>query len=181
MKSVVNRVATQLERALHEKGLAFLVNHGISEEKVKINLNSYWGRVAKEALRDKDHFRFVGNEKKEINIRSNLIFQLKSAWGHLDDFCKLPKDTKELYIRKAPDNHGYVQPGIERFDGVTPELRHAFNICTLNVANLPEEPLPGFREHISDLATDFKSLSSLLLQALAIGLGRFPMTAFLRK
>lgn len=77
-----------------------------------------------------------------------------------------------MYIRKAPDNHGYVQPGQERFDGVTPELRHAFNICTLNGANLPEEPLPGFREHISDLATDFKSLSALLLQALAIGLGR---------
>lgn len=40
VKSVVNRVATQLERALHEKGLAFLVNHGISEEKVKIDLNN---------------------------------------------------------------------------------------------------------------------------------------------
>jgi len=128
VKSVVNRVATQLERALHEKGLAFLVNHGISEDK------------------------------------------LKSAWSHLDDFCKLPKDTKEVYIRKGPDNHGYIQPGQEKFDGVTPELRHAFNICTLNVANLPEEPLPGFREHISDLAHDFKSLSALLLQALAIGL-----------
>lgn len=96
--------------------------------------------------------------------------QLKTAWTHLDDFCKLPKDTKEVYIRKAPDNHGYVQPGQEKFDGVTPELRHAFNICTLNAANLPEEPLPGFREHISDLATDFKTLSTLLLQALAIGL-----------
>lgn len=88
----------------------------------------------------------------------------------MDDFCKLPKDTKDVYIRKAPDNHGYVQPGQEKFDGVTPELRHAFNICTLNAANLPEEPLPGFREHISDLATDFKTLSTLLLQALAIGL-----------
>lgn len=33
-KSVVNRVATQLQKALHEKGIAFLVNHGISEEKV---------------------------------------------------------------------------------------------------------------------------------------------------
>lgn len=33
-KSVVNRVANQLQKALHEKGIAFLVNHGISEEKV---------------------------------------------------------------------------------------------------------------------------------------------------
>lgn len=33
-KSVVNRVAGQLQKALHEKGIAFLVNHGISEEKV---------------------------------------------------------------------------------------------------------------------------------------------------
>lgn len=37
VKSVVNRVATQLEKALHEKGVAFLVNHGISEEKVIIS------------------------------------------------------------------------------------------------------------------------------------------------
>jgi len=128
VKSVVNRVASQLQKALHEKGIAFLVNHGILEEK------------------------------------------LKTAWTHLDDFCKLPMDTKELYIRKAPDNHGYVKPGQEKFDGMTPELRHAFNICTLNVAHLPEEPLPGFREHIAELASDFKHLSSLLLQALAIGL-----------
>lgn len=35
-KSVVNRVASQLQKALHEKGIAFLVNHGISEEKVYI-------------------------------------------------------------------------------------------------------------------------------------------------
>lgn len=95
------------------------------------------------------------------------------AWTHLDDFCKLPNDTKEVYLRKAPDNHGYVKPGQEKFDGMTPELRHAFNICTLNVATLPEEPLPGFREHIADLAGDFKHLSTLLLQAIAVGLGKF--------
>lgn len=35
-KSVVNRVASQLQKALREKGIAFLVNHGISEEKVFI-------------------------------------------------------------------------------------------------------------------------------------------------
>jgi len=85
VKSVVNRVASQLRKAMREKGIAFLVNHGISEEK------------------------------------------LKTAWVHLDDFCKLPNDTKDVYIRKAPDNHGYIKPGQERFDGQTPELRHAFN------------------------------------------------------
>lgn len=37
-KSVVNRVATQLQKAMREKGIAFLVNHGISEEKVRISL-----------------------------------------------------------------------------------------------------------------------------------------------
>lgn len=36
-KSVVNRVASQLQKALREKGIAFLVNHGISEEKVISN------------------------------------------------------------------------------------------------------------------------------------------------
>lgn len=35
-KSVVNRVASQMQKALREKGIAFLVNHGISEEKVDI-------------------------------------------------------------------------------------------------------------------------------------------------
>lgn len=34
VKSVVIRVASQLHKALSDKGIAFLVNHGISEEKV---------------------------------------------------------------------------------------------------------------------------------------------------
>jgi hypothetical protein len=34
VKSVVNRVAVQLAKALQTKGMALLVNHGISEEKV---------------------------------------------------------------------------------------------------------------------------------------------------
>lgn len=154
-KSVVNRVASQLQKALHEKGIAFLVNHGISEEKVN---------------------NFVYNFGTTIlfnRLCFNYRLQLKMAWLHLDDFCKLPNDTKEMYIRKAPDNHGYVKPGQEKFDGMTPELRHAFNICTLNAATLPEEPLPGFKEDIAELASDFKHLSSLLLQAIAVGLGMF--------
>lgn len=36
MKSVVNRVAVQLAKALQNKGMALLVNHGVSEEKVKL-------------------------------------------------------------------------------------------------------------------------------------------------
>jgi len=127
-RSVVNRVAVQLHKALTEKGLALLVNHGICEDK------------------------------------------LQSAWSYLDNFCDLPTDVKEVYIRKGDDNHGYVKPGQQKLDDVTPELRHAYNICTLSGANLPEEPLPGFKDHIAELAHDFKALSSLILQALAMAL-----------
>ncbi|ALC45849.1 CG33099 [Drosophila busckii] len=138
VKSVVNRVGHQLQKALSEKGMALLVNHGISDEK------------------------------------------LKTAWDHLDDFVNLEADVKQHYIRSDGDNHGYVSPGIERFDGKTPELRHAFNICTLNAQNLPEEPLPGFADHISTLANDFKALASFILQALAVSLD-IPHTFFLEK
>lgn len=136
-RSVVNRVAAQLQKALQEKGIAFMVNHGICDNK------------------------------------------LQTAWSYLDSFCMLPPETQELYIRKGPNNHGYIKPGQEKFDGITPELRHAFNVCTLNVQNLPEEPLPGFREHIAELAIEFKALSSLILQALAIALN-LPVSFFLQ-
>lgn len=57
----------------------------------------------------------------------------------MDDFCKLPESTKELYLRDTETgNHGYVKPGQERFDGKTKDIRHAYNICTLNL-KLPEE------------------------------------------
>ncbi|XP_030369789.1 1-aminocyclopropane-1-carboxylate oxidase-like [Scaptodrosophila lebanonensis] len=138
VRSVVNRVGLQFRKALSEKGMALLVNHGISDEK------------------------------------------LKTAWDHLDDFVNLSADVKQHYIRTDGDNHGYVSPGIERFDGKTPELRHAFNICTLNAKNLPEEPLPGFADHISTLANDFKALASFILQAIAISLD-IPHTFFLEK
>jgi isopenicillin N synthase-like dioxygenase len=79
--------------------------------------------------------RFV---RLEVSSR-NFLFQLKTAYSHLDDFCKLPEDTKELYLRNSETgNHGYVKPGQERFDGKTIDIRHAYNICTLNL-KLPEE------------------------------------------
>jgi len=124
----LTRVATQLNKALSEKGLAFLVNHGISEEKLKV------------------------------------------AWTYLDDFCELPTEVKEHYIRQKDANHGYVEPGQEKFNGSTPELRHCFNICTLSAKQLPEEPLPGFADHVAGLAQEFKSLAGFLLQAVALGL-----------
>lgn len=134
IKSVVNRVAHQLQRSLKEKGLAMLVNHGITEEK------------------------------------------LKTAWHYLDEFVKLPMEVKEKYIRRADKNHGYVQPdddtedAHDTHDAEKAELRHAFNICTLKLNSLPDEPLPGFRDHIAELAKDFKNLSGLILQALAVSL-----------
>ncbi|XP_055712833.1 uncharacterized protein LOC129807525 [Phlebotomus papatasi] len=139
VKSVVNRVASQLHRAMSERGLAVLVNHGIPEEK------------------------------------------LNTAWKYLDTFCELPTEIKDVYLRKRDGvNHGYVKPGQEKFDGKKKELRHAFNICMLSGASLPEDPLPGFRDHIADLTKDFKNLSSLLLQALAVAL-ELPINYFLDK
>lgn len=154
-RTVVLRVAAQLHKALASKGVVFLVNHGICEE------------------------------------------MMQRAWSYLDQFCDLPGDTQEAYIRPADNsnNHGYIRPGQERFDGDAggdlaattttaskkkttgggrQELRHAFNICTLSGSSLPEEPLPGFRANVAELAGEFKSLSALLLQALAIGLSVEP-------
>lgn len=42
------------------------------------------------------------------------------------------------------------------------------------------QPLPGFREHIAELAKDFKNLTKLLLQALAIAL-EMPLNFFIEK
>lgn len=128
-RSVINRVALQLQKALTEKGVAFLVNHGISNER------------------------------------------LQKAWNFLDEFCELPTEIKEHYICNGKTNHGYTQHEEKSSDyRRAPELRCAFNICTLNASNLPEEPLPGFGEHITELANEFKALSLLILQTLAIGL-----------
>lgn len=35
---------------------------------------------------------------------------------------------------------------------------------------LPDEPLPGFRDHMAELATEFKKLTSFMLQAVAAAL-----------
>lgn len=102
---------------------------------------------------------------------------MQTAWSFLDQFCDLPGDTQEAYIRTDNNNHGYIRPGVERFEGTRPgelELRHAFNICTLSAARLPEEPLPGFRANVAELAEQFKALAALLLQALAIGVSAEP-------
>lgn len=83
---------------------------------------------------------------------------------------------KEQYLRKGTENHGYVKPGQEKFDGKTKDIRHAYNIC--RIAKLPEEP--GFSESMAELTRDFKNLSRLLLQALAIGL-EMPNNFFIDK
>lgn len=120
VKSVVNRVAVQLAKALQTKGMALLVNHGISEEKVDCANTSHL---------------------TTLNFTDEFCFQLNAVYHHLDDFCKLPEATKELYLRNSETgNHGYVKPGQERFDGKTKDIRHAYNICTLNL-KLPEEVL----------------------------------------
>ncbi|XP_063704109.1 uncharacterized protein LOC134833642 isoform X2 [Culicoides brevitarsis] len=129
-KSVVNKVAQQLQKALTEKGFALLVNHGIQEEK------------------------------------------LKYAYELLDEFCKLPEDVKEKYLRNGNHNQGYVKPNHEKF-GKSGELRHAFNICAFaenGELAIPEDPIPGFQAHMADLAKEFTKLAKFMLQAVAVAL-----------
>ncbi|EDX13941.1 GD18450 [Drosophila simulans] len=102
---------------------------------------------------------------------------LKKAWKYFDGFVELTDEVKLTFERsKAPDaeNHGYVSPGMERFDGRTPELRHAYNICKLQDQFLPEHHLPGFSRHINSLVDDFNELGRFILKALAISLSAPP-------
>ncbi|XP_017007580.2 uncharacterized protein [Drosophila takahashii] len=137
----IENVADNLRKALSEKGYALLINHGITNEKIK------------------------------------------TAWEYFDKFVDLPKEVKLSYKRgKAPDaeNHGYVSPGMERFDGRTPELRHAYNICKLQAEFLPEKELPGITSHINTLTDDFNALGRFILKALALSLDA-PPSFFLDK
>ncbi|KAH8276787.1 hypothetical protein KR026_000663 [Drosophila bipectinata] len=127
-KTVVNRVGQQLHKAFTEKGIAFLVNHGIAEEKIK------------------------------------------AVWDQFDNFLDLPPEMQDRYRRRNGVNFGYVSPGVERFDGKTPELRHTYNICKLDDQNLPREPLPDFAEEITTLTNDFKTISSFLLKSMEVAL-----------
>jgi len=117
-------------------------------------------------------------------LQTNSKFaQIKTSWEYFDRFVELPKEVKLPYERsKAPDaeNHGYVSPGMERFDGRTPELRHAYNICKLQDEFLPEKELPGFTSHINSLTDDFNTLGRFILQALALSLDT-PPSFFLDK
>lgn len=60
------------------------------------------------------------------------------------------------------------------------DIRHAFNICTLQSQPLPDEPLPGFKECVAELAKEFKKVTNLILQALAISL-ELPINFFVEK
>lgn len=101
------------------------------------------------------HFRGKGFALRKFlclpKFSVEIWFQLKIAYSHLDDFCKLPEDTKELYLRNTETgNHGYVRPGQEKFDGKKKDIRHAYNICTLNL-KLPEEVIKLFAETFSPI------------------------------
>ncbi|XP_017131040.1 2-oxoglutarate-dependent dioxygenase htyE [Drosophila elegans] len=141
MANGIENVAKNLRKALSKQGYALLINHGISNEKIK------------------------------------------TAWKYFDGFVELPDDVKLAYERsKAPDaeNHGYVSPGMELFDGRTPELRHAYNICKLEAKYLPEKQLPGFTRHMNSLTDDFNDLGRYILRALEFSL-HAPPSIFLDK
>ncbi|XP_049816110.1 uncharacterized protein LOC126263128 [Schistocerca nitens] len=126
-RSNLKKVAAQLHRSLAQKGIAFLVNHGIPNNR------------------------------------------LEAAYSAMDRFCDLPRNTRELYLRHPPSNHGYVPPGVERFSKEpADEARHTFNVLWLD-RGLPESEVPGFRAIVTSVAYDFQRVASLLLRVLAAG------------
>lgn len=128
-----------------------------------------------------DKLPFSGYESIRHTTYLNFFifyFQLKYAYELLDEFCKLPEDLKEKYLRNGNLNQGYVKPNQEKF-GKSGELRHAFNICAF-AENGSEDPIPGFQEHMSDLAKEFKKLSKFMLQTVAVALN-LPNTFFTEK
>ncbi|EDX13940.1 UPF0676 protein C1494.01 [Drosophila simulans] len=137
-KSLVHRVGQQLHKAFTEKGIAFLVNHGIAEDKIK------------------------------------------AVWDQFDNFLDLPAEVQDRHRRKDGVNYGYVSPGMERFDGSTPELRHAYNICKLDEQNIPREALPEFAEDITTLCTDLKAMSLYIMKAMEVAL-EIPPSFFIDK
>jgi len=92
----------------------------------------------------------------------------------------LPAEVQDRYRRRDGVNYGYVSPGMERFDGSTPELRHTYNICKLDEHNIPKEPLPEFAEDITTLCTDLKAMSSFILKAMEVAL-EIPPSFFIDK
>ncbi|KAJ2946541.1 hypothetical protein O0L34_g12596 [Tuta absoluta] len=101
--------------------------------------------------------------------------KLKAVYADLDNFCALPTECKDHYLRNPVNNHGYVKPGMETFDVTKKELRHSFNITTLSAAAMPaQEEVPEFPQHAIPLAQDFSNLSRMLLQALAYAFGVTP-------
>jgi len=93
--------------------------------------------------------------------------KLKYSYELLDEFCRLPEDIKEQYLRRGANNQGYVKPDQQKL-GRTGELKHAFNICTTVEGDF--DPVPGFREHMADLAAEFKRLTTFMLQAISVAL-----------
>lgn len=118
-----------------------------------------WGRARREIM---DMSRYI------IHHQSNLLIGLGD---------KLQKIIFMLFLLSLSRAW---QPGQEKFDGVTKDIRHAFNICTLQSQPLPDEPLPGFKDCVAQLAKDFKNITNLVLQALALSL-EMPMNFFVEK
>ncbi|KAJ8670248.1 hypothetical protein QAD02_001507, partial [Eretmocerus hayati] len=109
--------------------------------------------------------------------------KLKAVYRAMEEFVELPEESRSKYERVSPSNHGYVKPGMERLSTEKEnsplhrmtmeetEVRHSFN-STGSGGTLPDDEVPGFGHAVQELSRDFKQLASMLLTALAVGLGQ---------
>ncbi|XP_075222170.1 uncharacterized protein LOC142324917 isoform X2 [Lycorma delicatula] len=145
----VKKAASHLVRGVTNTGLVFIVNHGITEEKLQ---KGY--RVMKKFCDLPEEIRMMHACKK--------IDQL---------------GVERLDIMPRDDHlHGYVPPGTDRHVRERmEEIRHTYNIMDLGdgKAVLPEY-VPGFQDAASVLADEFKRVAIIVLQLLAVGLDMDP-------
>lgn len=172
VRSVVNRVAVQLAKALQNKGMALLVNHGISEEKVD----------------SRNHFSWIFEWKLSLPAENGVLALgrlLQAAGGHEGALLAQQWDGQPR-IRQA-------RPGALRWthEGHATRLQHLH--AQLEAPRRGErwrqrykiffffskiyflifflffpspQPLPGFREHIAELSKDLPISENNLIPVL---------------
>ncbi|XP_017035925.1 uncharacterized protein [Drosophila kikkawai] len=100
-KSLVNRVGQQLHKAFTEKGIAFLVNHGISEEKIKNVWDQFDNFLDLPAEVQDRYRRKDGGNSGYVSPRVERFDKKTTELRHAFNICQL--DDRNIPKEPLPD------------------------------------------------------------------------------